>query len=422
MITTNVSGGGHFYVTTQDPAGDWSEPVWIEGDGFDPDLFWDDDGTVYFMEHDLYGNGITQWKINLETGALLGAGKQVWAGFEDRYCEAPHLYKINGMYYLLVAEGGTYRGHMAVVARSQSAEGPFESCPYNPILTHRHHVTHDIQSLGHADLVQTHDGQWWAVFLGTRPLDQRYHHLGRETFLAPVRWTADGWPIILAKHETLSMAVDRDPLPTVTATETLNHRDDFASDSLNMIWNFRRNPIPGTISLTQRKGWLSLLGAASKLSDPAPVTYVGRRQSHFNIRLSALMEFSPRRIGEEAGLAVVMDEKHHVAISLRRQQEGLEFVFRRVIGELTYETRQPCTNQIEIVEWWIEADLLNYRFGYKTASHEVRTLGVAETKYVSAEVADTFTGVYIGMFATGNGERSQTTAYFDWFEYRPISS
>jgi alpha-N-arabinofuranosidase len=117
-----------------------------------------------------------------------------------------------------------------------------------------------------------------------------------------------------------------------------------------------------------------------------------------------------------------MDEKHHVAISLRRQQAGLEFVFRRVIGELTHETRQPCTNQRDLVEWWIEADLLTYRCGYKTTSQEVRTLGVAETKYVSAEVADTFTGVYIGMFATGNGERSQATAYFDWFEYHPIST
>lgn len=108
MVTTNMSGGGHFYVSTEDPTGEWSDPVWVEGNGFDPDLFFDEDGKVYFMEHEINGNGILQCEIDLQTGRFLSEQRKIWGGFEDRFCEAPHMFKINGKYYLLVAEGGDF--------------------------------------------------------------------------------------------------------------------------------------------------------------------------------------------------------------------------------------------------------------------------------------------------------------------------
>ena len=139
MITTNVADRGHFYVYTDDPAGEWSDPVWPGVKTHDPDLFWDDDGKVYLHAHNA-DNGITQWELDSETGAAMTAGKVVWRGYEDRWCEAPHMYKIGGRYYILAAEGGTWKGHIITIARSDSPAGPFEGCPHNPIATHRHLV------------------------------------------------------------------------------------------------------------------------------------------------------------------------------------------------------------------------------------------------------------------------------------------
>lgn len=191
MVTTNVAVG-NFFVYADDPAGEWSEPVWLEHKGIDPSLFFDDDGKVYFTW--TTDNQIWQCEIDINTGATLTKPRPIWSGTGGRYPEAPHLYKINGTYYLLIAEGGTEYGHMVTLARADSPWGSFESCPHNPILTHRHRGANPIQGTGHADLVEAHDGSWWMVFLAFRTLAhyQNFHHLGRETFLAPVKWDEAG--------------------------------------------------------------------------------------------------------------------------------------------------------------------------------------------------------------------------------------
>ena len=135
MVTTNVSVGKHFYVSTDDPAGQWSEPIWIDQSGIDSSLFFDDDGTVYFTWTKL--NGIYQAEIAIQTGELKHEPQLIWKGTGGRYPEAPHLYKINGSYYLMIAEGGTEYGHMETIARAESPWGSFQPCPHNPILTHR---------------------------------------------------------------------------------------------------------------------------------------------------------------------------------------------------------------------------------------------------------------------------------------------
>ncbi|WP_102194694.1 glycoside hydrolase family 43 protein [Microbacterium aurantiacum] len=202
FITTNVSefGEGHLLVHTEDPTGPWSEPILIpEATGIDPDLAWDEHGTCYLTWHVLDftrgGYGIRQAPIDLNTGRFLEPAYPVWQGSGMAAAEGPHLYRIGEHWYLVLAEGGTERGHSVTVARASSPRGPFQACPRNPVFTHRS-STHPVQNVGHADLVQTPDGDWAAVYLGarTRGSTPGFHVLGRETFLAGVDWS-DGWPV-----------------------------------------------------------------------------------------------------------------------------------------------------------------------------------------------------------------------------------
>ena len=265
MVTTNVSGGGHFYVKAQDPAGPWSEPVWIEGPWFDPDLFFDDDGRVYFSRMNM-GQGIYQREIDLETGALLGPERIIWPGFEDRFCEAPHIYKINGLYYLLVAEGGTHRTHMIVAARSTSPTGPYEGCPHNPLLTHRCALGNPIEHTGHGDLVQAPDGSWWVVFLAVRTYQGRFH-LGRETFLAPVTWTEDGWPVI---NEGQPIALEMDaPLPPSHPWPEPPVRDEFDAARPRPAVEFPPQPRSGVLVVDRAPRLAASAGHSADAWTPA---------------------------------------------------------------------------------------------------------------------------------------------------------
>lgn len=202
FITTNVSDfqSGQLIVHATDPAGPWSEPVFVpEAIGIDPDLCWDDDGTCFLTWHVLDftvgGQGIRQAPIDLDTGRLLEPHYPVWQGSGMPMAEGPHLYRIGDHWYIVLAEGGTERGHCVSFARGPSPRGPFESCPDNPVFTHRS-SSHPVQNVGHADLVPTPDGAWAAVYLGARPRGSTpgFHVLGRESFLAGVDWV-DGWPV-----------------------------------------------------------------------------------------------------------------------------------------------------------------------------------------------------------------------------------
>lgn len=189
VICTNVSGGGNFYCTATDPAGPWSDPIWVDINSIDPDIFWDDDGRTYFVTQGDEGIRITE--IDIQTGKTVVPERLVWGGTGGRFPEAPHIYKKDGYYYLMLGEGGTEYMHSVTIGRSKYLYGPYESCPLNPILTHanRRGQANRIQGVGHGDMVQAQDGSWWMVFLGFRVTHQwaYYHVLGRETFWH--RWT-----------------------------------------------------------------------------------------------------------------------------------------------------------------------------------------------------------------------------------------
>jgi len=207
FVTTNMSdfGGGHLLLTADNPAGPWSDPLQIPGTtGIDPDIAWDQAGNCYLTwvgfgpaENE---SGIVQARLDPVAGELLEKPRKVWQGTGLAFPEGPHLYQAGAWWYLLLAEGGTERGHAVSVSRSLGPEGPFEPHPENPVFSHRS-TDSPVQNTGHADLVRAASGEWAAVYLGVRPRGSvpGYHVLGRETFLAGISWH-DGWPVFREDH------------------------------------------------------------------------------------------------------------------------------------------------------------------------------------------------------------------------------
>ncbi|MGD0559167.1 MAG: family 43 glycosylhydrolase, partial [Streptosporangiaceae bacterium] len=301
LITADVSGGGTVLFTAANPAGPWSEPVRLPGvTGIDPDLAWDDDGHCWCT----YA-GIEQVRIDQETGRTLGEPRRLWSGTPGaQYPEAPHLYQIGDYWYLLIAEGGTERGHCVSVARGPAPDGPFAPCPANPILTHRS-TSRPVQNTGHADLVQAPDGSWWMVLLGVRPRGGTpgWHVLGRETYLTPVTW-ADGWPVV-AEVEPVMTAPSWPPCPVPPPPV----REVFDAPRLHPRWISLRSRSAEYCSVSEPAGRLTLRARGRSLDDPA-VTFTGRRQQHLSCRARALTDPADGR----GGLAVRLDERHHYEI------------------------------------------------------------------------------------------------------------
>lgn len=420
MTTTNKSGKGNFFVTAANPAGEWSDPVWIEQGGIDPSLFFDDDGRVYYCSTGKIDgqSGIVQSEIDIKTGKLLSPIRFLWTGSGGSCPEGPHLYKINNVYYLMIAEGGTEYGHMVTIARSDSPWGPFESCPRNPILSHRYRKGYEVQGTGHADLVQAHDGSWWAVHLGFRCTRKYFHHLGRETFLVPVKWDEQGWPVMNG-NGSVDLEMEAHCLPLQPfAQESL--KDDFDDERLKVYWNFLRNPYEGSWSLTERKGWLTLHGSEINLSDVDSPTFIGRRQEHFDCKAQTLIEFSPGVEGAEAGITAYLSSEHHYDFFITKSAGVRQLMVRRVVGDMSYIAfKEILEDRPVILE--IAADRYEYYFSYGYDAGSMKTLGTARTQFLSTEAGILgFVGVYFGLYATGNGRKCTAQAYFDWFDYQVL--
>jgi len=429
VITTNVDGGGNFLVTAKDPAGPWSDPVWIRDfPGIDPSLFFDDDGRVYLTGPAGGGGqprGIYQAEVDVTTGRLLTRPRLVWDRAGARYPEGPHLYRIRERYYLMIAEGGTEYGHMVTIARGDTPWGPFTPCPRNPILTNRQ-TENDVpvQGTGHADLVEDAAGRWWMVFLAFRPVGGYYHHLGRETFLAPVEWDADGWPVVNGGRPA-GLEVAASVLPPAEPAAAAPARTRFDAPP-GLAWNFLRNPDRAAYSTTERPGWLTLHGGATTLGEAASPTWLGRRQEHFSARAATLVDFVPGRDGEEAGLSVYMNPDHRYEIGVRRAGGRREvFVRQRVGTRLEAVTAKAAVDGTGPVRLQVDATPSEYRFSFGTEAGgaagppAMQSLGTAETRYLSSEVAGGFTGVYLGLYASGGGRPATAPARFQWFDYEP---
>lgn len=416
LVTTHVDRG-NFVVTAKDPRGPWSEPIWLDREGFDPSLAFLD-GRVYYTRD---GPGtdddhpfVYQGGLSLAEGAL-GRLRVIWRGTGGVWPEGPHLYRRDRWYYLLTAEGGTSYGHSVVVARSTRPYGTFTPSPHGPLLTHRNRPRHPIQATGHADLVELEDGSTWAVLLGVRPASERHQHLGRETYLAPVAWGEDGWPWM----GPLELAMDGPPLRRARAKGP-PERDEFASRGLARDWVFVRNPSRRDWSLRERPGCLRLWGSAATLSDVASPALVCRRQQHFEVTATTLLDFEPRREDEQAGLCVRASDAFHVALLVG---PGRELALIRTSNGRT-RTLGHARVGPGPVTLSLEATAHEYVFRGGTAGR-LEELGRVRTRALSAEtiLAKTgrhhFTGAMIGLYATGNGRRSNAPADFHRFEYVP---
>jgi alpha-N-arabinofuranosidase len=429
MITTNVSYGGSFFVTAKDPAGPWSEPVWLHvpGGGIDPSLFFDDDGKVYLTSTGSTP-GIYASQIDVATGKLLTSPRIVWKGTGGRYPEGPHLYKVAGRYYLMISEGGTEYGHMVTIARAASPWGPFEACPRNPILTHRNTpLSEPIQATGHADLVQDGEGSWWMVFLGIRPQGGYYwHHLGRETFLAPVRWDAQGWPVV---NEGKPIALDMHVrgLEAGWPDEGPVTMGPIGLPGAELGGSFLRNPVRASYSTTERRGWLTLHPTSVTLDQekgPSP-TFVGRPQALLRGGYATVIDFVPQHAGEEAGLTLYRSPHAHYELGVRRSGAGREVFVRQTVGSalsiVTAAVPAPDNAHLILV---IKAEPTRYTFSWDVVTDDhvyqlpaaSRPLGTAETRLLATEVTGGFIGTMVGLYAHAPADdASPTPAAFGWF-------
>ncbi len=416
LVTTNIENGGSFYVTTKDPAGEWSEPVWLKEPtfGMDPSLLFDDDGKVYYTRHGGgERGGAYQAELDLATGKLKADVRQIWAGTGGVWPEGPHLYKVNGMYYLLQSEGGTSYNHSLTMARSSTPWGPFEPAPGNPLLTHRDHPELPIQATGHGDLVQTPEGKWWMIMLGIRPVNKQ-HHLGRETLLAPVSWDDKGW-LVVNGGKPIQERMSADGLPPLKPWPVAPVRDDFNQPRLGLEWTFLRGPATGLWSLSEAPGTLRLKGSAATLDDVAMPAFVGRRQQHMRMRAATELKFDPAAKDDIAGLALRMNEEHHYTLRIAGQPRRVELV-TRVAGKSTVQKSAPLGAGPVTLQ--ITSTPERYDFSFKSGKGKLRTIGTAPTNDLSTEKAGGFTGVFVGMFASG---AKAPAADFAWFDYQPLS-
>ncbi|WP_163538537.1 glycoside hydrolase family 43 protein [Gracilibacillus sp. YIM 98692] len=436
MITTFVvsqtGARKNFYVTASDPAGPWSEPHWLEGaPGIDPSLFFDDDGKVYYTGNRKPPSGrqykkhneIWLQELDLEKKQLVGPTYSLWDGaLKNAHAqEAPHLYKINGWYYLIIAEGGTGHTHAVTIARSKEVTGPYEMTETNPILTHRHLGNHHpIVNVGHADIVETQHGDWWMVCLASRPYGGYYRNLGRETFLVPFIWE-DGWPIVNPGKGLIEEEMEFPNLEEHKWPE-LPYADSFEADQLDDRWNFLRTPRGDFWSLTERPGYLRLKAKKETIMEEENPAFVGRRQQHINFLAQTVMEFTLSSANETAGLVLLQNHQYQfrMEVILENGQTFIQLIRREdgIDEEVAKEKVASSTLYLKV-----EARGQAYSFYFTEKAFDWKELAVGvDGTILSTDKAGGFVGAYLGMYCSANGSESTNAADFDWFEYHGIDS
>lgn len=416
MITTNVSHGGNFMVTTKDISKGWSDPIWLEQAGIDPSLYFED-GRCYMVSNP--DNCITLCEIDPETGCKLSPSVRIWEGTGGRFPEGPHIYKKDGWYYLLISEGGTEYGHKVVIARSRFIDGPYLANPANPILTHINCITQSspIQGTGHADMVEAPDGSWWLVCLAFRPQDGNHHLLGRETFLAPVRWDEGAWPVVNV-NGTIALEMN---VPTLPQTEP-KQKDGmtyFSCSALGPEWVYLQNPIRSNYELNGKS--LIIRGSVAGLdqSETSP-SFVGCRQEAMWCDIVAPVTLKAASKGDEAGLSVYRETHSHYDFFIRQEGGARQsIVLRYRLGELTHTktiTQVKGSKAILKIKATNEFYIFEYSFDEGRSFIEA---GRMNTKYLSSETVGGFTGVVTGMYAKASSGQPGCFGQFDWMWVTP---
>ncbi|MGH8061833.1 MAG: glycoside hydrolase family 43 protein [Pseudoxanthomonas sp.] len=432
VASTTVDSGGNFIATAKDPAGPWSDPIWLPGiGGIDPSLFFDDDGRVYLLNNDApkdkprYSGHRAIWMQELDLAKMTPVGPRevlIDGGVDPStnpiWIEGPHIFKRDGWYYLNCAEGGTGPQHSQVILRSRKVWGPYTPYVHNPILTQRDQPAdraHPITNAGHADLVEGLDGRWWATFLASRNYGQTHYNTGRETFLLPVQWK-DGWPVILEPGLEIPyvapgptfMAKDGDQPPS---TGNFSWRDEFDQGKLDSAWMFVRVPKQAWADLASHPGQLAIKPLAEGLGSLRNPAFLGRRQQHTTFEATTALRL-PVGAGTEAGIAAFQNETHWYFLGVRRaKQGGQELFLERSSGFGKRIVSIALIPEVELLQLRITGDGGDYGFGFNTGSGWQWLKQNEDGTVLSTDVAGGFIGVVLGPHArTSNITKGENNA------------
>ncbi len=423
LITTMIGGGGNFYVTAKDPAGPWSAPVWLPSMGIDPSLFWDDDGRCYYVGHGHPKNkqrtdecAIWMQELDTKAGKLIGEMKFLTPGHSvlASYSEGPHLYKQDGKYILLIAEGGTGQFHAVTQFTSDSLWGPYKANHINPILTHRHLGNdYPIKSVGHADYVKTQNNDYWMVALGTRDFENKKSYLARETFLVPMdfEYTYGQLGIIVNKGE--GKVLERDIRPNLpwTPVKKQPSRDEFKDEKLALKWNMLRSPQSPWYNLEDEALVLDLRPqTVNEFTNPS---LLAQRLRNTVFDASTRMEFKSKKDNEAAGLVFYRETVGHITL----MKQGKDLVLKVRNGDEEQELERVDGVPSELV-LYASCDGEDITFSYGAPDATPKVLATKVPLLVVGNCrGGQFNGPMLGVYATSNGKSSKTKATFEWFDY-----
>ena len=444
----------NFVLTTKDPEGEWSDAVIIQGaDGIDPSLYFDENGRMWYC-----GNMIPEdlkypshkmiylCELDRQTFQFIGKRHIIYDGNVDHslFMEAPHIYRIDGLYYLMTACGGTQTNHCVNICRSRSLLGPYEPCPRNPVVTNRNLKLINglgVSVTGHGDLVQTQEGEWYMALLGIRPYEreiedyERYQprkwirtpdrnknaqfNLGREVFLVPIAWDYDGWPLVDNHNGMVNLEERRPELPYFRPPHH-SGVDNFEEKVLDMIWCMRRPVQNPFYSLTVRPGYLRMELSHVRLEDMDTPAMLVRRQQHYNFQAALAMEFEPLRDGEEAGLVLTQNERFSFLLVKEMKKGRVMLNCYRLVNGVRELLRSVETGPGRLY-LTVEGTEGSYDFYYGMRERQKTALALGEDgSILSTLVADGFVGTYLGMYASAGHKASHNHADFDWFRYQII--
>lgn len=417
IVNTCVDCKGNFVITAKDPRGPWSDPIWLPFEGIDPSIYWEGDKAyivnnrapnetpryeghraIWIQEYDWRAGKMVGESTQLVNGGVDISKKPVWI-------EGPHIFKKDGWYYLTAAEGGTSVNHSQVALRSKSLRGPFTPFAGNPILTQRDldpARTNPITSAGHAKLVQTQNGDWWATFLAVRPYAEDFYNIGRETFLLPVTWK-DGWPIILPKGEKIPFVgkvpnLPTQPRPTLPTNGDFAYVDEFDGDTLSMQWIGVRTPKAPVYSVAG--GDLVIAGGAPMGDVKGVSGFVGRRQQHHVATMGTTVRFTPEKDGDRAGLAAMQNDDNNLFFGVTRVGgKPMIALHTRIKGAEQLVASAPLLATGQPVTLNIRADGGTMAFDYEVGGTRRTLKDGVDVKFLSTHEAGGFVGTVVGPYA-----------------------
>ncbi len=399
IVTTNVNGYGNFLLSTDNiENGVWNGPLFIGKNGIDPSLYFEGDRCFFCSNGILDGKrGIIGALIDPSSGKLETELKMLTPGESHYATEAPHIYRKGSFYYLVFSEGGTEYGHHCLVARSQNIDGPYELYKGNPILSHTDRIRHPIQATGHADLIETDSGDWYAVFLAIRPFSDRtkLHNLGRETFLARVTWTNDGWPVIGDNGKVeLCMEDKIDTAPVLAKKmEFIDFSRPLERQNLESIRNRRKE----NYLLDPEKRTVTLIGNGKLTEHLSSPTVLLHRQESFEQSMEIFLDANATTDGAIGGICIWHSMNYSLLLRISKENGTLVAETERHVHDLCVTSDRIAVAAKGQVKLSIAAEKEHYTIAFE------KDLLISSASFAnfSAEACmhKSFTGTFYGLFA-----------------------